>query len=81
MKLQVLAAVKAEVNALNAVRGGKDYEVWFPLMFQDGEWSCDVIFDGCPEGSRLQRLFSLLLANKCYWFFMTVNDDVAIHIQ
>ena len=81
MKLQILSAIMAEVKVLNVIEHDEKYEVWFPHMYRDGEWACDVVFVENAEGPRLQRLFSLLLANDCYWFFMEVNGNIAIHIQ
>ena len=81
MELKVLGAIKAEVRLLNRCAFDEEFEVWFPHMFKDGCWACDVVFPNCARGEYLQRLFSLLYANDCHWFFMEVNGDVAIHIQ
>lgn len=81
MEFKVLGAIMAQVKLLNQNALDEKYEVWFPNMFRDGAWACDVVFPSYASGPRLQRLFSLLYANDCYWYFMQVNGDVAIHIQ
>ena len=81
MKLQTYAALKAMVDAYNKSTLGEKLELWFPHMYRDGQWGVDLVFGSTPDLKSSAPFLSFCLANSLHAFFMSVNNDIALHIQ
>lgn len=81
MNFRTYGALKAMVDGYNKVTLDEKLELWFPHMFRDGQWSVDLVFGKCPGLKSSAPFLSFCLANNLNAFFMTLNGDIALHIQ
>lgn len=83
MKLLVLAAIKTQVEVVNAEFSWmpEPIELWFPQMYMDGEWSCNLVFSKIVGSKVIMQFIPMLEALGCSWFVYVTNGDIAIEIQ
>lgn len=81
MKLSSLRKIKALVAQLNNRPFEEKIELWFPHMYADGKWSCDIVLGRFPESPSVTPIVELLNQEKCLWWLSELNGDIAFHIQ
>lgn len=82
MKLQELAAIKAQVRAVNASFSwmSEPIELWFPHMFSDGKWACSLVFSKVVDRKVLMEFLPMLESLGLSWFIHEVNGDITIAV-
>ena len=81
MKLSSLSKIKALVAQLNNRPYEENIELWFPHMFVDGKWACDIVLAKYPESNTITPIVELLNQEKCNWWLSEINGDIAFHVQ
>lgn len=81
MKLSSLSKIKALVAQLNNRPYEENIELWFPHMFADGKWACDIVLAKYPESNTITPIVELLNKEECNWWMSEINEDIAFHVQ
>ena len=81
MKLSSLRKIKALVFVLNNRPYEEKIELWFPHMYADGKWACDIVLTKFPESSTITPIVNLLNKEECNWWLSELNSDIAFHVQ
>ena len=81
MKLHVLSELKALVKAMNSGKEKEMFEVWFPMMYRDGEWSCEIVGDSVLDCYYANKIFRVLWDNQALYFIHEFKGCIAIHVQ
>lgn len=81
MKLSSLMKIKALVAQLNNRPYEENIELWFPHMFTDGKWACDIVLAKFPESNTITPIVELLNKEECNWWMSEINEDIAFHVQ
>lgn len=81
MKFSSLRKIKALVFVLNNRKYEEKIELWFPHMYADGKWACDIKLAKFPESSTITPIVNLLNKEKCYWWLSESNGIIFFHVQ
>lgn len=81
MKFSSLRKIKALVAELNNRPYEENIEFWFPHMFADGKWSCDIVLAKFPESDTITPIVELLNQEGCNWWLTSINGQIRFCVQ
>lgn len=81
MKLSSLRKIKALVAVLNNRPFEEKIELWFPHMYADGKWACDIVLNQFPDSDVITPIVKLLNQEGCLWWLTQINGDITFSIQ
>lgn len=81
MDFKTLRGLKSIVVAHNSHLCWDDVELWFPHMYDIGQWSCTLVFGKTVDNDEMSDFLLFLYGNSCRFFIGTLNDDIAIFVQ
>lgn len=81
MDFKTLRCLKSVVDAHNSNLYWAPVELWFPHMYDIGQWSCTLVFGRTVGNDEISEFLLFLYGNSCHFFIGTLNDDIAIYVQ
>ena len=81
MQFKNLRRIKELITKYNRHQVSEKAELWFPIMFEDGQWSAWVVFGGHPELEEMWEILDYVGEWGLYSYFGQLNGDIALYIQ